>query len=89
MQQPIVSKDISFLIDNVIFSHHIASVNGIQIHYVMLKDTKGNILLGSIGTLLVIPLQSRKRILTNMLVTILLLVECEPDLNTIGLYLMI
>jgi pimeloyl-ACP methyl ester carboxylesterase len=34
-QQPIVSKDISFLIDNVTFSHHIASVNGIQLHYVI------------------------------------------------------
>ena len=28
-------KDISFDIDNVTFSHHMASVNGIQLHYVM------------------------------------------------------
>jgi pimeloyl-ACP methyl ester carboxylesterase len=35
-QQPFVSKDISFDIDNVTFSHHMASVNGgIQIHYVI------------------------------------------------------
>jgi|SRR5215204_1283684 hypothetical protein len=35
LQQPFVSKDISFDIDNVTFSHHMASVNGIQIHYVI------------------------------------------------------
>jgi pimeloyl-ACP methyl ester carboxylesterase len=34
-QQPFVSKGISFDIDNVTFSHHMASVNGIQIHYVI------------------------------------------------------
>jgi pimeloyl-ACP methyl ester carboxylesterase len=35
-QQPLVSKGISFDIDNVTFSHHMASVNGgIQIHYVI------------------------------------------------------
>jgi pimeloyl-ACP methyl ester carboxylesterase len=34
-QQPSVSKDGSFQIDNVTFSHHMASVNGIQIHYVI------------------------------------------------------
>jgi hypothetical protein len=34
-QQPFVSNDISFDIDNVTFSHHIASVNGIQLHYVI------------------------------------------------------
>jgi pimeloyl-ACP methyl ester carboxylesterase len=34
-QHPFVSKDISFDIDNVTFSHHTASVNGIQIHYVI------------------------------------------------------
>jgi pimeloyl-ACP methyl ester carboxylesterase len=34
-QQPSVSKDISFGIDNVTFSHHMASVNGVQIHYVI------------------------------------------------------
>ena len=28
-------KDISFDIDGVTFSHHMASVNGIQMHYVM------------------------------------------------------
>src|SRR5919197_4464931 len=32
-QQPFVSKDISFDIDNVTFSYPMASVNGIQIHY--------------------------------------------------------
>ena len=36
LQQPFVSKGISFDIDNVTFSHHMASVNGgIQIHYVI------------------------------------------------------
>src|SRR5215207_7977228 len=35
LQQSFVSKDISFDIDNVTFSHHMASVNGIQIHYVI------------------------------------------------------
>src|SRR6188472_3764346 len=34
-QQPFVSKGISFDINNVTFSHHMASVNGIQIHYVI------------------------------------------------------
>src|SRR5919198_4710450 len=34
-EQPLVSKDISFDIDNVTFSHHMASVNGIQLHYVI------------------------------------------------------
>jgi pimeloyl-ACP methyl ester carboxylesterase len=34
-QQSIVSKGISFGIDNVTFSHQMASVNGIQIHYVI------------------------------------------------------
>ena len=34
-QQPFVSKDISFDIDNVTFSHHMAAVNGIQLHYVI------------------------------------------------------
>jgi pimeloyl-ACP methyl ester carboxylesterase len=34
-QQPFVSKGISFVIDNVTFSHHMTSVNGIQIHYVI------------------------------------------------------
>jgi pimeloyl-ACP methyl ester carboxylesterase len=35
-QQPFVSKGISFDIDNVTFSHHMASVNGgVQIHYVI------------------------------------------------------
>jgi hypothetical protein len=34
-QQSIVSKGISFDIDNVTFSHHIESVNGVQIHYVI------------------------------------------------------
>jgi type II secretory pathway pseudopilin PulG len=34
--QPFVSKGISFDIDNVTFSHHMASVNGgVQIHYVI------------------------------------------------------
>ena len=28
-------KDLSFEIDNVTFSHHTASVNGIQMHYVI------------------------------------------------------
>ena len=30
-EQPLVPKDISFDIDNVTFSHHMASVNGIQL----------------------------------------------------------
>jgi hypothetical protein len=34
-QQSLASKDISFVIDNVTFSHHMASVNGVQIHYVI------------------------------------------------------
>ena len=34
-QQPFLLKDISFDIDNVTFSHHMASVNGIQLHYVI------------------------------------------------------
>jgi uncharacterized alpha/beta hydrolase family protein len=34
-EQPLVTKDISFDIDNVTFSHHMASVNGIQLHYVI------------------------------------------------------
>ena len=29
------NEDISFDIDNVTFSHHMASVNGIQMHYVI------------------------------------------------------
>jgi Epoxide hydrolase N terminus len=33
--QALASKDISFEIDNVTFSHHMASVNGIQLHYVI------------------------------------------------------
>jgi pimeloyl-ACP methyl ester carboxylesterase len=33
-QQPPFNEDISFDIDNVTFSHHLASVNGIQLHYV-------------------------------------------------------
>jgi hypothetical protein len=43
---------------------------------------KENTLLGSIDTHVIL-LQSQKKILTNMLVTILLLVECELDSNTI------
>ena len=34
-QQSLASKDISFVIDNMSFSHHMASVNGVQIHYVI------------------------------------------------------
>ena len=34
-QQPFVSKDTSFDIDNVTFSHHMAAVNSIQMHYVI------------------------------------------------------
>jgi pimeloyl-ACP methyl ester carboxylesterase len=34
-EQPLVPKDISFDIDNVTFSHHMTSVNGIQLHYVI------------------------------------------------------
>ena len=34
-QQPPFNEDISFDIDNVTFSHHMASVNGIQLHYVI------------------------------------------------------
>jgi pimeloyl-ACP methyl ester carboxylesterase len=34
-EQAPVSKGISFEIDNVTFSHHMASVNGIQMHYVI------------------------------------------------------
>ena len=33
-QQPSFNEDLSFDIDNVTFSHHMASVNGIQLHYV-------------------------------------------------------
>jgi alpha/beta hydrolase fold len=33
-QQTPFNEDISFDIDNVTFSHHMASVNGIQLHYV-------------------------------------------------------
>ena len=33
-QQSFVVEDLSFDIDNVTFSHHMASVNGIQLHYV-------------------------------------------------------
>jgi pimeloyl-ACP methyl ester carboxylesterase len=33
-QQPPFNEDLSFDIDNVTFSHHMASVNGIQLHYV-------------------------------------------------------
>ena len=31
-QQPLFIEDLSFDIDNVTFSHHMASVNGIQLH---------------------------------------------------------
>ena len=34
-QQPPFIEDLSFDIDNVTFSHHMASVNGIQLHYVI------------------------------------------------------
>jgi pimeloyl-ACP methyl ester carboxylesterase len=34
-QQPPFNEDLSFDIDNVTFSHNMASVNGIQLHYVM------------------------------------------------------
>src|SRR5688500_10782727 len=34
-QQPSFIEDLSFDIDNVTFSHHMASVNGIQLHYVI------------------------------------------------------
>ena len=34
-QSPPFNEDLSFDIDNVTFSHHMASVNGIQLHYVM------------------------------------------------------
>ena len=33
-QQSPFNEDLSFDIDNVTFSHHMASVNGIQLHYV-------------------------------------------------------
>ena len=33
-QQPPFNEDSSFDIDNVTFSHHMTSVNGIQLHYV-------------------------------------------------------
>ena len=33
-QQPFL-EDLSFVIDDVTFSHHMASVNGIQMHYVI------------------------------------------------------
>ena len=35
LKQEQLLEDISFQIDNVTFSHHMASVNGIQMHYVM------------------------------------------------------
>jgi pimeloyl-ACP methyl ester carboxylesterase len=44
-QQPFVSKGISFDIDNVTFSHHMASVNGVQIHYVIGGQGKPVVLL--------------------------------------------
>jgi hypothetical protein len=34
-QSPPFDEDLSFVIDNVTFSHHMASVNGIQLHYVI------------------------------------------------------
>ena len=34
-KQPPFNEDVSFDIDNVTFSHHTASVNGIQLHYVI------------------------------------------------------
>jgi len=34
-QSPPFNEDLSFDIDNVTFSHHMASVNGIQMHYVI------------------------------------------------------
>jgi hypothetical protein len=34
-EQSLASKGISFGIDNVTFSHHMASVNGVQLHYVI------------------------------------------------------
>ncbi len=34
-QQPPFIEDLSFDLDNVTFSHHMASVNGIQLHYVI------------------------------------------------------
>ena len=34
-QQPPFIQDLSFDIDNVTFSHHMAFVNGIQLHYVI------------------------------------------------------
>jgi hypothetical protein len=33
-QQPPFNEELSFDIDNVTFSHHMASVNGIQLYYV-------------------------------------------------------
>jgi pimeloyl-ACP methyl ester carboxylesterase len=44
-QHPFVSKDISFDIDNMTFSHHMASVNGVQIHYVIGGQGKPIVLL--------------------------------------------
>ena len=35
LKQEQLLEGISFQIDNVTFSHHMASVNGIQMHYVM------------------------------------------------------
>ena len=35
IEQQHLQDGISFQIDNVSFSHHMASVNGIQLHYVM------------------------------------------------------
>ena len=54
----------------------------------MLIDGHERQYLGSIVTHVIL-LQSQKTILTNMLVTILLLAGCEPDSNTIELYLTI
>jgi pimeloyl-ACP methyl ester carboxylesterase len=42
-QQPFETKDISFDIDNVTFSHHMATVNsGVQIHYVIGGGHRGD-----------------------------------------------
>ena len=40
-QSPPFNEDLSFDIDNVTFSHHMASVNGIQLHYVTSEVVKG------------------------------------------------
>jgi len=34
-EKQLLSEGVSFQIDNMTFSHHMASVNGIQMHYVM------------------------------------------------------